>query len=94
MSLRVIPLMGAALTFLVFPSQAHAAMRGGPFMGNSPLDRDVVEPVHYSRRYGWHCGKSKVYGHEHREVCQRTREGADWSWRRRWFGVGGRPVEN
>ena len=69
-----------ALTFLIFsnhtnfifPSQNNAAGEVGP--SDSLLDKAVIEPVHYSRRYGWHCGM-RNYGHEHRENCH---EGGYW----------------
>ena len=83
----------SALTFLVSPTQTNAAVRVGP--SDSLLHKGVIEPVHYIRRYGWHCSMGK-YNHEHREICRRTREGRDrdGTWRRRPFGAGGRPVEN
>jgi len=85
-----------AVTFLVSTSQTNADVGVRPSDGL--LDRGEIEPVHYSRRYGWHCGM-RNYGHEHRETCQRRREGgysghSDGAWRRRPFGAGGRPVEN
>jgi len=61
-----------ALTFLVSPSQTNAAAGVGP--SDSQLDKGVIEPVHYGKRYGWHCGM-RNYGHEHRENCH---EGGYW----------------
>jgi hypothetical protein len=60
----------------------------GPFVANSLRKDNVVERVHYSRRYGWHCG-IRAYGHRHKEACQQTRDS-----QRRLFGAGGRPAEN
>ena len=91
-----------ALTLLASPSETNAAVGVGPFVADSLLPESLVEPVHYSRRYGWHCGM-RNYDHEHRETCQRMRERGYWgssegsqygAWRRRLFGAGGRPVEN
>ena len=87
-----------ALTFLLAPSQTNATVGVGSIVANSLVDKGVIELVHFSRRYGWHCGMRK-YGHDHREACQRQREGGYWSdddgaWKRRPFGAGGRPVEN
>ena len=94
----LIALIGALMSFLVPPSQANAATGSGPSVFDSLVEKGIIEFVHYSRRYGWHCGMRK-YGHDHREACQRQREGGYWSdddgaWKRRPFGGGGRPVEN
>jgi hypothetical protein len=85
-----------ALTILISQSQTDRSVGVGP--AHSLLDKGVIGPVHYSRRYGWHCGM-RNYGHEHTGTCRRTREGGYWGdsdgvWRRRPFGAGGRPVEN
>jgi hypothetical protein len=63
-----------ALTCLVYSHQSNTAVGVRPSIADSLLPESVVEPVHYSRRYGWHCGM-RNYGHEHREACQRRREG-------------------
>ena len=90
------------LTFLVSQSHSNAALGVGPSVAAGGRDKGVVEPVHYSGRYGWHCGM-RNYGHEHRDACQCRREGGYWSdsdrsrygaWQRRLFGAGGRPVES
>lgn len=87
---RFISLIG--LTFLFFPGQANATEKTG-------LSTDaVVQPAHYSRLYGWHCGM-RNYDHRHKKACQRSRggyggDGEDRASRRRSFGVGGRPLEN
>ena len=78
----------SASTFLVSSTQTDAAVGVGPFVADSLLEKSVVEPVHYSRRYGWHCG-IWAYGHRHKEAYQQTRD-----WQRRLFGAGGRPAEN
>jgi hypothetical protein len=91
-----------ALTFLNSPHQTNAVVAVGRSVADAGRDKGFVEHVHYSRRYGWHCGM-RNYGYEHRKTCQWTREGGYWggseesrygAWRRRLFGVGGRPVEN
>jgi hypothetical protein len=91
-----------ALTFLLAPSQTNATVGVGSVVADSLVDKGVIELVHFSRRYGWHCGMRK-YDHEHRETCQRTREHRYWGdsegsryggWRRRSFGPGGRAIEN
>jgi hypothetical protein len=88
-----------ALTCLVYSHQSNAAVGVAPSVGDSLLLESVVEPVHYSRRYGWHCGM-RNYGHEHSEACQPRREDHYWggtdgsrygAWRRRLFGAGGTP---
>jgi hypothetical protein len=90
----------AALNFLLPPAQTDAGVRVGASVADSLPYKGVIEPVHYSRRYGWHYGMWKSYGHEHKESCHRA--GGYWNnseesrcgaWRRR-FGAGGRPVEN
>ena len=88
-----------ALTCLAYSHQSNAAVGVAPSVADSL--QGVVEPVHYSRRYGWHCGMWKSYGHEHKESCHRAggywgdrEEGRYGAWRRRLFGAGGRPVEN
>lgn len=77
-----------------------AAVGDGPSVADSSLDKGVIELVHHSKRYGWHCGMSKSYDHEHKESCRRERghwgdseESRYGAWRPR-FGAGGRPVEN
>ena len=60
-----------ALTFLVAPSQINAAVEIGSSVAESLIDKGFIEPVHYSSRYGWHCGM-RNYGHEHRKSCQRA----------------------
>lgn len=50
-----VAVLGAS-TFLVSSTQTDAAVGVGPFVADSLLEKSVVEPVHYSRRYGWHCG--------------------------------------
>jgi hypothetical protein len=81
----------AALNLLSSPAQT-AGVAVGASVADSLLDKSVIEPVHYSRRYGWQC-----HGQGHKESCHRTggyreesRYGAS-PWR---FGAGGRPVEN
>jgi len=66
-----------ALTCLVYSHQSNAAVGVAPSVGDSLLLESVVEPVHYSRRYGWHCGM-RNYGHEHSEACQPRREDHYW----------------
>ena len=75
---------------------SHAAL-GAPVV-DSLRPESVVEPVHYSSIYGYHCGM-RNYPHTHKEECQQTREGRQSreegsKLRRRGFGAGGRPVEN
>ena len=91
-----------AQTFVVFPGELDATVAVGLSVTDSLGDTGVVEPVHYSRRYGWHYGM-RNYSQEHRDTCQRTREDGYWgggevnlcgALRRRLFGAGGRPVEN
>ena len=93
---RIVAITGA-LTLLVSSDRSNAAVVIGTSVAESMVDKGIIELVHYGRRYGWHCGMRK-YSHEHRETCQRTREGGssdrDGAWRRRPFGAGGRPVEN
>jgi hypothetical protein len=88
---RFVSLIG--LTVLFFPSWASATEKIGLSIGA------VVQPVHYSRLYGWHCGM-RNYDHRHKKTCQWSR-GGYWgdsegyrAWRRRSFGAGGRPLEN
>ena len=95
----VLALIGA-LNLLLWSAQTDAGVGVGASVADSVLGEGVIEPVHYSRRYGWHCGMWKPYGHEHKESCHRARgfwgnseEGRYGAWRRR-FGAGGRPVEN
>ena len=48
-------LLIGALTFLASPQQAEAAMAShglGAAVADSVLDQGIVDPVHYSRRYG------------------------------------------
>ena len=82
------------------PAQTDVGVGVGAGVADSLLDKGIIEPVHYSRRYGWHCGMWKALGHEHKESCHRagsywghSEEGRYGVWRRR-FGAGGRPVEN
>ena len=87
-----------SLNFLLSPSQPDRGVGVEAPVADSFLDKGVVEPVHYSKRYGWHCGMWKPYGHKHKESCHRasgyhSEEGRYGAWRRR-FGAGGRPVEN
>jgi hypothetical protein len=82
----------AALTCLAYSHQSSAAIRVAPSVADSIRPESVIEPMHYSSQYGYHCGM-RNYPHEHREACQRTREGG-YPGRRRGFGAGGRPVEN
>ena len=95
----VFALIGA-LNFLLSPAQADAGVGVGASVADSLLDKGVIEPVHYSGRYGWHWGMWKSYGHEHKESCHRahgywghSEEGRYGASRRR-FGAGGRPIEN
>src|SRR6476661_1571046 len=95
----VFALIGA-LNFLLSPAQTNAGVGVGASVAESLLDKGVIEPVHYSRRYGWHWGMWKSYGHEHNQSCHRadgywghSEEGRYGASRRR-FGAGGRPVEN
>src|SRR5262245_11579302 len=88
---RFVSLIG--LIFLFFPSQTSATEKMGLSIGH------VVQPVHYSRLYGWHCGM-RTYDHKYKKTCQWWR-GGYWddgdeyrAWRRRSFGAGGRPLEN
>ena len=88
----VFALIGA-LNFLLSPAQADAGVGVGASVADSLLDKGVIEPVHYSRRFGWHCGMWRSYGHEHKESCHRARgfwgnseEGRYGAWRRR-FGA-------
>ena len=90
---RLVSFIG--LTFLFFPSQTSGAGEIGLAVANSA----IVQPVHYSKLYGWHCGM-RNYDHRHKETCQWSR-GGYWddseeyrAWRRRSFGAGGRPLEN
>ena len=94
----LVALIGALTSFLVPPNQANAATGSGPSVFDSLVEKGIIEFVHYSRRYGWHCGMWKPYGHKHKEGCHRasgyhSEEGQYGAWRRR-FGAGGRPVEN
>jgi hypothetical protein len=93
---RLIAITGA-LTLLVSSGRSNVAVVIGPSVADSLVDEGMTELVHYSRRYGWHCGM-RNYNHEHRETCRRAREGGyserNGAWRRRPFGAGGRPVEN
>lgn len=41
-------------------------------------EHSSVVPVHYSQRYGWHCGMWERYGHSHKEICWRMRHGGYW----------------
>ena len=75
-------LLLGAVTFLAAPQQAQAAMAShgsGAAVAVSVLDQGIVEPVHYSKRYGWHCGMYERYGHGHKEAC----------WRGGYWGGGG-----
>ena len=70
-----------ALTFLSSPHQTQAAAAShvlGRDVADNVLDQNIVDPVHYSRRYGWHCGMWERYGHGHREICWRMRHGGYW----------------
>jgi hypothetical protein len=52
--------------------------------GSALAEHSSVVPVHYSQRYGWHCGMWERYGHSHKEICWRMRHGGYWG------GGGGR----
>jgi hypothetical protein len=85
-----------AFTLLFCLSTAKQLLAG------SLRGKAAAESVHYDRRYGWRCGMQN-YGHEYRKICWRIKESGrwsdnegkgSWSWQRRSFGAGGRPVEN
>ena len=66
-------LLIGVLTFLSSPPQTEAAVASPalrPAVADL-LDQGIVESVHYSRRYGWHCGMWERYGHGHPEYCYR-----------------------
>jgi hypothetical protein len=72
---------------------SYAAL-AAPSVVDSLRPESVLEPVHYSSQYGYHCGM-KNYPHEHKAECApQMRQEGRYQGRRRGFGAGGRPVEN
>jgi hypothetical protein len=85
LSLLSVAVLASGLAVLSSGQTAEAAI-GVPLGVNKALDKNGVQQIHYSRRYGWHCGMWERYGHGHREACWRMRHGG-WGWghgRRDW----------
>jgi hypothetical protein len=76
----------AALVFLSCPKHAEAAVTGPgltPSIADALIAGGMFEPVHYSGRWGWHCGMGR-FGHSHPNRCW----GGGGAW---WRGPGWRP---
>jgi len=79
-------LLLAAGVFFLAPNAGHAAMAGtsqNPDVTIVDRDGGLLKPVHYSHRWGWHCGR-RGFGHHHRERCG-WGPGPRW-----WLGSGWR----
>jgi len=94
-SLVAVAILASSLGFLCSEPKAGAASFGAAakvlkgIADSKVLDEDnsSVQQVHYSRRFGWHCGMWEYYGHSHPEFCWRGRYGGPGGY---WGGGGWR----
>ena len=70
-SLRAVAILASGLGLLVTGSRAEAASFGSLKSIPQSNASDAIQQVHYSHRYGWHCGMWEYYGHSHPEYCRR-----------------------
>jgi hypothetical protein len=73
--LAVVAILASGLGLLVSEPKADAASFGSVTSIHPTNASDgALQRVHYSNRYGWHCGMWEYYGHSHREHWQEDME--------------------
>jgi len=89
-SLLGLAILASGLVLLSSGPSADAAFVGPvksiPYRN---VTNDGLQQVHFSHRYGWHCGMWEYYGHSHPDHCWRGRYGGPGyyggGWRRHHY---------